>query len=215
MNTRYRRWGKRALDATASALALTLLSPVLAFLAALIRIVLGPPILFCQERSGLHGRPFTLLKFRTMVAASDEAGRPLPDDVRLTRFGRFLRSTSLDELPELWHVIRGEMSLVGPRPLLMQYLERYTAEQARRHNVQPGITGWAQINGRNALSWEERFRLDVWYVDHVACWLDLKILGLTLWKILSREGISSPGRATMDEFHGSETGSSTSPHASP
>jgi lipopolysaccharide/colanic/teichoic acid biosynthesis glycosyltransferase len=215
MNTHYRRWGKRAFDAVASATALTLLWPVLAVVSVLVRILLGSPVLFRQERPGYHGRPFTLLKFRSMIAACDETGRTLPDEARLTRFARALRSTSLDELPELWNVLCGDMSLVGPRPLLKQYLERYTPEQARRHDVKPGVTGWAQVNGRNTLSWEERFTLDVWYTDHLSCWLDLKIVALTLWKILVREGISSPGLATMHEFYGSKAELPGPPQDSP
>ena len=167
-----------------------------------IRITMGTPVFFRQQRPGLHGEPFTIYKFRTMTDKRDDQGDLLPDAERLTPFGRFLRIASLDELPELVNVLRGEMSLVGPRPLLMQYLERYTPEQARRHEVRPGITGWAQVNGRNALSWENKFELDVWYVDHVSLWLDLKIIALTLWKIVRREGISQPGRATMEEFVG-------------
>jgi sugar transferase EpsL len=170
-----------------------------------VRLKLGSPVLFLQERSGLYGKPFTLIKFRTMTAARDATGVLLPDAERLTGFGLFLRNTSLDELPELWNVLRGDMSLVGPRPLLVQYLNRYTAEQMRRHEVRPGITGWAQVNGRNALSWEERFALDVWYVDHWSLWLDLKIIALTMLKILRREGISQPGQATMQEFMGSQS----------
>ena len=215
MNTHYRRWGKRAFDAVASATALTLLWPVLAVVSVLVRVLLGSPVLFRQERPGYHGRLFTLLKFRSMIAASDETGRTLPDEARLTRFARALRSTSLDELPELWNVLCGDMSLVGPRPLLKQYLERYTPEQARRHDVKPGMTGWAQVNGRNTLSWEDRFTLDVWYTDHLFCWLDLKIVALTLWKILVREGISSPGLATMHEFYGSKAEPPGPPQDSP
>jgi sugar transferase EpsL len=158
--------------------------------------------LFRQRRPGLHGQIFTIIKFRTMTDVRDAQGNLLSDAERLTRFGRFLRSTSLDELPELWNVLRGDMSLVGPRPLLMQYLPRYTPEQARRHEVRPGVTGWAQVNGRNALSWEQKFALDVWYVDHVSLRLDAKIIALTVWKILQREGISQPGQATMEEFQG-------------
>lgn len=170
-----------------------------------VRLKLGTPIFFRQARPGLYGKPFTLLKFRTMTDARDAQGKLLPDAERLTAFGRFLRRTSLDELPELINVLRGEMSLVGPRPLLMAYLERYTPEQMRRHDVRPGITGWAQVNGRNALRWEEKFALDVWYLDHQSLWLDLKIILLTLWKILQREGISQPGQVTMEEFLGSKT----------
>lgn len=161
------------------------------------------PILFHQLRAGLYGRPFWLYKFRTMTDARDSNGRLLPDEQRLTRFGRWLRSTSLDELPELWNVLKGDMSLVGPRPLLVEYLDRYSPEQARRHEMKPGLTGWAQVNGRNALSWEEKFRLDVWYVDNWSIWLDFKILWLTLVKVLTRDGISAHGHATMPEFKGS------------
>ena len=193
---------KRLFDVTSSLAFLILLSPLLAGIAALARLLLGSPVFVRQLRPGLHGRPFTLLKFRTMTEARDPAGNLLPDEQRLTRLGRFLRRTSLDELPELINVLKGEMSLVGPRPLLMQYLDRYTPEQARRHEVKPGITGWAQINGRNALTWEEKFKLDVWYVDHRSFWLDAKILLLTLWKVLQREGINQPGHATMEEFKG-------------
>jgi len=193
---------KRLFDLTSSLALLILLSPLLAGIAALARLLLGSPVFVRQLRPGLHGRPFTLLKFRTMTEARDPVGNLLPDEQRLTRLGRFLRRTSLDELPELINVLKGEMSLVGPRPLLMQYLDRYTPEQARRHEVKPGITGWAQINGRNALTWEEKFKLDVWYVDHRSFWLDAKILLLTLWKVLQREGINQPGHATMEEFRG-------------
>ena len=168
----------------------------------MIRCKLGTPVLFRQQRPGLGGRPFWLLKFRTMTEARDAAGNLLPDAQRLTGFGRFLRATSLDELPELLNVLKGDMSLVGPRPLLMQYLDRYTPEQARRHEVRPGITGWAQVNGRNAITWEEKFKLDVWYVDNWSLWLDIKIIFMTVWKIFKREGISQPGQATMEEFRG-------------
>ena len=193
---------KRMLDLALTLPALLLLAPVLAALAVLIRLKLGSPVLFCQQRPGLHGRPFTLLKFRTMTDACDARGNLLPDAERLTTFGRFLRSTSLDELPELINVLRGEMSLVGPRPLLMEYLDRYTPEQLRRHESLPGITGWAQINGRNAIEWSQKFALDVWYVDHQSLWLDLKIVALTVWKIMRREGISQPGQATAQKFRG-------------
>jgi len=195
---------KRLLDILASGFLLCVLSPVLVCLALLVRLLLGAPILFRQLRPGLNGRPFEILKFRTMIDARDAEGRPRPDGERLTRFGSFLRATSLDELPELLNVLKGEMSLVGPRPLLMQYLDRYTPEQARRHEVRPGITGWAQVNGRNAITWEEKFRLDVWYVDHQSLWLDLRILALTVWKVVRREGISQAGEATMPEFVGTE-----------
>jgi len=196
----YRKLGKRLLDLTLSSAALVLLAPVFGLLALFLRVQLGAPVFFRQQRPGLAGRPFTILKFRTMTDARNAKGNLLPDAERLPAFGRFLRSTSLDELPELWNVLRGDMSLVGPRPLLMQYLERYTPEQARRHEVWPGITGWAQVNGRNALTWEQKFSLDVWYVDHVSLALDLRIIGATIGKIVRREGISQPGQATMEEF---------------
>jgi lipopolysaccharide/colanic/teichoic acid biosynthesis glycosyltransferase/glycosyltransferase involved in cell wall biosynthesis len=193
---------KRLFDVAVSALALIVLSPVLLATALAVRISLGPPVLFRQQRPGLHGRPFTILKFRTLGNARDADGNPLPDAQRMTRFGRWLRSTSLDELPELWNVLRGDMSLVGPRPLLMQYMELYDAEQARRHHVRPGIAGWAQVNGRNALSWDDKFRMDVWYVDHRTFWLDLRILLRTLRVVLLREGISQQGHATAEVFRG-------------
>ena len=191
---------KRLMDILGSGAGLVLLSPLLLIVAILVRVKLGSPVFFRQQRPGLHGKPFTLVKFRTMTDERDEKGNLLPDEVRLTRFGQFLRSTSIDELPELWNVFVGDMSLVGPRPLLMQYLDRYTPEQARRHEVKPGITGWAQVNGRNALSWEEKFKLDVWYVDHFSFWLDVRILFATFLKVLRREGISGEGHATMMEF---------------
>ncbi|NCC61055.1 MAG: sugar transferase [Verrucomicrobiae bacterium] len=193
---------KRCFDMVFSLIGLTLLSVPLAILACLLRLKLGSPIFFHQIRPGLYGKPFELIKFRTMTEARDEQGHLLPDAERLTGLGRFLRASSLDELPELWNVLRGDMSLVGPRPLLMQYLERYSPEQARRHEVRPGLTGWAQVNGRNALSWEERFKLDVWYVDNQSLWLDLKILGLTVAKVVKREGITPGDRSTMPEFEG-------------
>ena len=193
---------KRTFDLLLTLPALILLAPLMGVIALLVRLKLGKPVLFCQARPGLNGEIFTLYKFRSMRDAVDADGRLLSDAARLTRFGRILRAASLDELPELWNVLRGEMSLVGPRPLLVQYLERYTPEQARRHAVLPGITGWAQINGRNALTWEEKFRLDVWYVDHWTPGLDFKILALTVWKVLRREGISAPGQATASEFMG-------------
>jgi lipopolysaccharide/colanic/teichoic acid biosynthesis glycosyltransferase len=194
---------KRLFDFLISLIVLLLLSPALALLALLVRIKLGTPILFRQQRPGLHRKPFTLVKFRTMTDQRDAQGNLLPDAERLTKFGKFLRASSLDELPELWNVLKGEMSLVGPRPLLMQYLPLYTPEQARRHEVRPGITGWAQVNGRNALTWEEKFALDVWYVDNYTFWLDLKIIFFTLWKIVKREDINQPGQATMKPFEGS------------
>jgi len=200
----YRRLGKRLFDLAVAVSASVIAAPILGLVALLVRAKLGAPVLFRQTRPGLYGKPFTLYKFRTMTDARDAQGNLLPDAARLTPFGRFLRSTSLDELPELWNVLRGDMSLVGPRPLLMQYLDRYTPDQARRHEVRPGITGWAQVNGRNALTWEQKFALDVWYVDHLSFWLDLKIIALTLWKILKREGISQPGQATVEYFHGNQ-----------
>jgi sugar transferase EpsL len=193
---------KRVMDLILAALAALVLSPLMGATALLVSIKLGRPVLFRQQRPGLHGRPFTIFKFRTMTDARDGRGNLLPDEMRLTALGRFLRSTSLDELPELLNVLKGDMSLVGPRPLLMQYLDRYTPEQMRRHEIKPGITGWAQVNGRNALSWEEKFALDVWYIDHRSLWLDIYILLLTLWKIVKREGISQPGQATMEEYMG-------------
>jgi sugar transferase EpsL len=194
---------KRIFDLLVAGLMLVLLSPLLLVLALLVWLKHGRPLFFRQTRPGYLGRPFAIYKFRTMNDRRDAEGRLLPDAERLTGFGRFLRGTSLDELPELLNVLRGEMSLVGPRPLLMQYLERYTPEQARRMHVLPGITGWAQVNGRNLLTWEDKFRLDVWYVDHWSLWLDVKILALTLVKALQREGISQPGHATSEEFLGS------------
>jgi sugar transferase EpsL len=193
---------KRLMDITVAAAALVVLSPVLLAIAILVRLKLGSPALFRQVRPGKDGKPFTILKFRTMTDTRDQAGELLPDEQRLTRFGRMLRSSSMDELPELWNVLRGEMSLVGPRPLLMEYLPRYTKEQARRHEVAPGITGWVQVNGRNSLSWEEKFALDVWYVDNHSLTLDCKILAKTLVGILKREGISSDGHVSMPKFMG-------------
>jgi sugar transferase EpsL len=193
---------KRALDFLGALVGLIVLSLPLLIIAIVVKLTSHGPIFFRQIRPGLNGRPFTLTKFRTMTQIEDAAGNLLPDEARLTGFGCFLRATSMDELPELINVLKGEMSFVGPRPLLMQYLDRYTPEQARRQEVKPGITGWAQVKGRNALTWEEKFKLDVWYVDHRSFWLDLKILFLTLWKIVRREGISQPGQATMEEFKG-------------
>ena len=195
---------KRAMDIAASACALAMLSPVIAVVAVLVARNLGRPVLFRQMRPGLHGKPFEMLKFRSMLDACDAKGRPLPDSERLTPFGKKLRASSLDELPGLWSVLKGDMSLVGPRPLLMQYLDRYSPEQARRHDVKPGWTGWAQINGRNALSWEQKFAYDVWYVDNQSLWLDIKILFLTVWKVVKRDGISAEGESTMPEFMGSK-----------
>ncbi|HJW90134.1 MAG TPA: sugar transferase [Anaerolineales bacterium] len=193
---------KRLLDLVLASIGLVLLSPILALTTLLVRLRLGSPVLFLQERPGLGSRLFTVYKFRTMNSARDSRGNLLPDEHRLTPFGRFLRASSMDELPELLNVIRGEMSLVGPRPLFKHYLDRYSAEQARRHEVLPGITGWAQINGRNALSWEDKFRLDIWYVDHWSFWLDVNILLQTIWKVIRREGINQPGHATAEEFLG-------------
>ena len=195
----------RPLDILASLLALAILLPLTFPIALIIRLRLGSPILFSQSRLGLHGAPFTLFKFRTMRAPRSGEDPLATDALRLTRLGRFLRSTSIDELPTLWNVLRGDMSLVGPRPLLPEYLPLYTREQMRRHDVKPGITGWAQVNGRNALTWEEKFRLDVWYVDHRSFWLDLKILWMTVWQVIARRNISAAGHATMAPFRGGRT----------
>tara|TARA_R110000868_G_scaffold349937_1_gene611231 strand:+ start:2641 stop:3249 length:609 start_codon:yes stop_codon:yes gene_type:complete len=195
---------KRLFDTSAAAFGLLLLAPIVLIVAVKVSRTLGSPILFRQARPGLNGKPFEMIKFRTMKDALDADGNPLPDSERLTAFGQFLRSSSLDELPELWNVLKGDMSLVGPRPLLMEYLPLYSAEQCRRHDARPGITGWAQINGRNALSWEEKFKLDVWYVDNRSLWLDIRILFLTVKKVLIRDGISAEGEATMPRFIGSE-----------
>jgi lipopolysaccharide/colanic/teichoic acid biosynthesis glycosyltransferase len=196
---------KRLLDLLLATLALIVLSPLLLVLAVLVRASMGAPVLFRQKRPGYKGQIFTLNKFRTMRDARDPGGSLLPDPQRVTPLGRFLRSASLDELPEIFNVLAGEMSLVGPRPLLIAYLERYSTEQMRRHDVLPGITGWAQINGRNALTWEDKFRLDVWYVDHWSLWLDIKIMALTLWKVIRREGIVPIGKDAVDEFMGDRT----------
>lgn len=195
---------KRLFDIVTAALALIVLSPLLAVLALLVRLKLGSPVIFGQRRPGYRGELFTIYKFRTMLQTRNAVGELLPDAERLTAFGKLLRSTSLDELPELWNVLKGEMSWVGPRPLLIAYLERYSPEQMRRHDVLPGVTGWAQVNGRNAISWAEKFRLDVWYVDHWSFWLDLKILFMTLGKVLKREAINAPGEATSGEFMGND-----------
>jgi lipopolysaccharide/colanic/teichoic acid biosynthesis glycosyltransferase len=196
-------FSKRLLDLALTIPGLVVISPLLLILAVLVRIIIGSPVFFRQQRPGYKNRLFYVYKFRTMTDAHDGEGNLLPDAQRLTPLGRFMRDFSLDELPELFNVLWGEMSLVGPRPLLTQYIERYSPEQARRHAVLPGITGWAQINGRNALTWEEKFHLDLWYVDHWSLWLDIKILLLTIWKVLKREGISQPGHATAEEFKGS------------
>ncbi len=195
---------KRVLDASAAAVLLVFLSPLMLAIALSIALTMGRPVLFRQRRPGLHGAPFTIIKFRTMKDSADELGQSLSDGLRLTRFGQFLRKTSLDELPELWNVLKGDMSLVGPRPLLMEYLPLYTPAQARRHEVLPGMTGWAQVNGRNAVSWEEKFDLDLWYVDNRSLWLDLKILVKTLVAVLKSEGVSKPGYSTTDYFKGSK-----------
>lgn len=195
---------KRLFDIVASLVGLILLSPVIAIVAYMIRKRLGSPVLFRQIRPGLGGVPFEMVKFRTMRDGLDVNGDPLPDSERMTDFGRFLRASSLDELPELWNVLRGDMSLVGPRPLLMEYLPLYNDQQFRRHEVRPGVTGWAQVNGRNALSWDEKFKLDVWYVNNQSVWLDLRIIFLTVKKVLVREGISADGEVTMSKFKGSE-----------
>jgi sugar transferase EpsL len=196
---------KRALDICIAVAGLVILSPLLLLITLMVGIRLGMPVLFKQSRPGLNGEPFDLVKFRTMTDRRDASGQLRPDAERLTSFGRFLRSTSLDELPELWNVLTGDMSLVGPRPLLTEYLPLYTKEQARRHDVRPGITGWAQVNGRNAISWEEKFALDVWYVDHQSLWLDLHIIGQTIRNVLTRHGISAEGEATMQRFNGSRS----------
>lgn len=193
---------KRTFDLLTSSIVLLLFFPVIFIVGCRVRRKLGSPVFFCQARPGKDGKPFQMVKFRTMLDATDQHGNPLPDDQRMTPFGCFLRSTSLDELPELWNVLKGDMSLVGPRPLLMEYLPLYSNEQYRRHEVRPGVTGWAQVNGRNAISWEDKFKLDVWYVDNRSFWLDLKILFLTVKKVLVRDGISGEGEATMSKFTG-------------
>jgi lipopolysaccharide/colanic/teichoic acid biosynthesis glycosyltransferase len=199
---------KRAFDIVASTSALVVLSPVLAITAYKVKKELGSPVLFRQTRPGLHGKPFEMIKFRTMKDATDKEGNALPDSERLTDFGKKLRASSLDELPELWNVLKGDMSLVGPRPLLMEYLPLYNAEQAKRHNVRPGVTGYAQVNGRNSLSWEDKFKLDTWYVEHQSLWLDMKILLKTVKKVIIKDGISAEGEATMTKFTGTKfTGS--------
>jgi sugar transferase EpsL len=197
---------KRAIDFLAAMLLLVLLLPVMAVVALAVHAAMGRPVLLRQVRPGLGGRPFVFYKFRTMTDARDAQGQLLSDEVRLTPFGRALRASSLDELPQLFNVLRGDMSLVGPRPLLMEYLPLYTPRQARRHEVRPGITGWAQVNGRNALSWEEKFELDVWYVDHHSLWLDLRILWMTALRVVRPSGINQPGVATMNKFTGSSGG---------
>ena len=195
---------KRLIDVLVAAVALIILSPLILVVALLVRARLGSPVLFTQERPGLHGKPFTMIKFRTMLDARDENGALRPDSERLTDFGRRLRSSSLDELPELWNVLTGDMSLIGPRPLLMHYLPLYSVQQARRHDVPPGITGWAQINGRNAIGWDQKFALDTWYVDHWSLALDAKILAASVKSVFSKHGISADGEATMPEFTGNK-----------
>lgn len=198
----YRQYGKRIFDLAMTICALVVALPLMFVLWLGVRLSLGQPVLFRQLRPGLNGTPFLLFKFRTMREACDSQGNPLPDALRLTKFGSFLRSASLDELPELFNVLKGDMSLVGPRPLLMQYLPRYNPRQTRRHEVQPGLTGWAQVNGRNAATWDKKFALDVWYVDNLSLWLDCKIMFLTLWQTIRRKDINQPGYATMPEFMG-------------
>lgn len=208
-NKVYRVVGKRALDLALLVIGLPVILPALVVTAVAVRVRLGRPVLYAQLRPGLKGMPFRMYKFRSMTGARDATGELLPDAERLTPFGRRLRATSLDELPELWNVMTGKLSLVGPRPLLMEYLPRYNARQARRHDVKPGLTGWAQVNGRNAVSWDQRFEMDVWYVDNISLALDLKIIAMTLVKVLRREGISQPGEVTMSEFLGSGSGDRT------
>ena len=196
---------KRLFDIIASALGLIILSPVFLILAYLIRKNLGAPVFFTQERPGKDGKPFKMIKFRSMRDAVDKDGNPLPDSERLTPFGKKLRAASLDELPELWNVLKGDMSLVGPRPLLMSYLPLYNDFQFRRHEMRPGVTGWAQVNGRNAISWDEKFAYDIWYIDHFSLWFDMKILFLTIKKVFIKEGISAEGEATMPYFTGNDS----------
>jgi sugar transferase EpsL len=195
-------WIKRGRDIVGALIGLAIFSPAMIVIAILIRLTLGKPVLFRQVRPGLHGRPFTMWKFRTMRIAFDADGNALSDAGRLTRLGQFLREWSLDELPQLWHLLCGQMSLVGPRPLLLEYLPRYTASQARRHDVKPGLTGWSQVQGRNEPSWERRLELDVWYVDHRSFWLDMKILFLTIGVVLRRQGVTQPGHTTVEPFRG-------------
>lgn len=202
----YEKYIKRLLDVVLSAFALIVLSPVIAITAVLVRIKLGSPVVFCQERPGKDKKIFKLYKFRTMADYRDEKGDLLPDEFRLTQFGKRLRSTSLDELPELWNILKGDMSIVGPRPLLIKYLPLYNAEQKKRHDVMPGLTGWAQANGRNGLTWEERFKLDVYYVEHLSFWLDVKTILLTVKAVFCRQGISSETSVTMEAFTGTEQG---------
>ena len=206
----YRRFGKRLFDIVASLCWLVILLPIFLVLTVLVRVKLGTPVLFCQERPGRHEKIFKLYKFRTMTDEKDENGELLPDHMRLTAFGRMLRATSLDELPELWNILKGDMSMVGPRPLLVQYLPLYDAKQRRRHEVRPGLTGYAQINGRNAISWQEKFIYDCWYVDHLSFWVDIKIIFATAAKVFSRSGISSDTSQTMEPFTGNNEGADLS-----
>lgn len=205
LRSRSYRVVKRCVDVAVSGVSLLLFSPLFIVLAVLVRLRLGTPVLFAQQRPGLNGQPFRMIKFRSMSDARDSQGQLLSDRERLTTFGRFLRASSLDELPELWNVLLGDMSLVGPRPLLMEYLPLYSKDQARRHEMRPGITGWAQVNGRNALSWEEKFRQDVWYVDHASLWLDCRIIARTLFAVVGRRGISAAGSATAERFTGNRS----------
>jgi lipopolysaccharide/colanic/teichoic acid biosynthesis glycosyltransferase len=200
---------KRLLDIIIASIALILLSPLYFYVAYKVKKNLGSPVLFRQVRPGLHGKPFEMIKFRTMKDALDEQGNPLPDSERLTPFGKMLRSTSLDEMPELWNVIKGDMSIVGPRPLLMEYLPLYNKEQAKRHNVRPGMTGYAQVNGRNAISWEQKFKFDTWYVENRSLWLDFKIMLQTVKKVIAKDDISEAGEATMTKFAGSKSEDNT------
>lgn len=200
----YMSLSKRIFDLVAAILGVVVLSPVIVLLSLLVRVFIGTPILFHQLRPGYKGQPFSIYKFRTMTDDRDVAGNLLPDAARLTPFGRFLRSLSLDELPELYNILRGEMSVVGPRPLIMEYLPLYSPEQMRRHECYPGLTGWAQINGRNAIDWPTRFALDVWYVDHRSFWLDIKIILITIWKVIKRENVNQPGQATIEFFKGNK-----------
>lgn len=197
-------FSKRLFDILLSIIALIILSPIIVLTALIVRMFIGTPILFTQKRPGYKGRPFFIYKFRTMTNRLDSNGVLLPDAERLTRLGHFLRTLSLDELPELFNILRGDMSFVGPRPLLMEYLERYSPEQARRHDVTPGLTGWAQVNGRNTITWQDKFKYDVWYVDNWSFWLDLKIILMTAWKVIKREGISQEGQATTEYFMGNK-----------
>lgn len=200
MLKQFRHWTKRVIDLVGSAIALLVTAPAMLATAIAIRLTMGKPVLYKQQRPGYEGQIFTLYKFRTMTKEHDTQGNLLPDAERLTRLGRFLRSCSIDELPELLNVVKGDMSIVGPRPLLAEYLPRYSPEQMRRHEVLPGLTGWAQVNGRNALSWEDKFKLDVWYVDNCSLWLDIKIVFMTLYRVIKREGIAHDGQATMEKF---------------